>query len=95
MRRIASRQREAWIETAAIVPTTKTAGGIASRQREAWIETGERLEKAKPRFRIASRQREAWIETFINASAISAIWASPPGNGRRGLKQPIPGAASR
>ena len=39
--RIASRQREAWIETGVVVGWSLGCQSIASRQREAWIETFE------------------------------------------------------
>ena len=64
---------------------------IASRQREAWIETPlYHLQPQHPES-IASRQREAWIETIEVGQADPLPSASPPGNGRRGLK---PGALS-
>jgi len=84
---IASQQREAWIETADWQPPISSHTGIASQQREAWIETcGFAVAAATP-CRIASQQREAWIETASVWSLMRMRLASPPSNGRRGLKR--------
>ena len=40
---IASRQREAWIETEELLAYNKKLLSIASRQREAWIETSTNM----------------------------------------------------
>ena len=84
--RIASRQREAWIETAQSTIARCAAVCIASRQREAWIETVITSYRRQMAARIASRQREAWIETVVICALVIFSIASPPGNGRRGLK---------
>ncbi len=64
--RIASQQREAWIETEIRWQGVEYRAGIASQQREAWIETQLLIDIPADSLSIASQQREAWIETLIS-----------------------------
>ncbi len=85
---IASRKREAWIETG------PRRLGWMSGFRASPPGNGRRGLKpfgasntADPTASIASRKREAWIETYSVRHPCDGEIASPPGNGRRGLKR--------